>query len=275
MQPFIRALEQHEELHRLLHLSMQGIATLRGVPGAVEVLAKLKPEDGLNLGKRLAGAKKQADFAETEVDRGFPTLHAQTLLSLWAIVERLIRELLAVIIENDPDALEIEAIRKLRVRVGELLAYEGYERAYFLVGLLDREVSGPLRHGINRFEDVLASFALSDAVEEDMSRTFFEMQQLRNLHAHRLGYADRTFVDRCPWLDPAEDGYVQVTHEMLETYFEAVAWYTLEIMCRVGQRYGWTREEFEAFLVDGRPTPGPAVDGDGDVTTSGGERNGG
>ena len=247
--PLKRFLNHHHELEELLRVSLGGISSLRAMPRAVEFLQRTSRGDSEpDFDDRLQQAKRDAEFAEREIERGFPILYAQSLLSLWSSVEHLIQSILANLICSEPVTLKLEPILKLKVRVGDILLQDDEARALHIVGLLDREVAGASRFGINRFESLLEPFGLSGAVPEEMSTCFYEMHQLRNLHAHRFGYADQRFRDACPWLIPAPDGYVAVSHDALLRFFRQSGAYGVELMYRVAERHGWTREEFSIHM---------------------------
>jgi hypothetical protein len=257
--PFHRFLDGLENLLTLLHLAVRGIAVLRRMPRVVEVLHRLNAEDESPDPERdkaqeaFVRAKREASFAEREVDGGFPLLHAQAVVTLWGSLEDLIRAFVALLLQHDPEALQAEAIQRLKVRVGDLLVLDEASRAEFLVEQLDRDISGPLRQGLNRFECVLQPFGLSGDVDPGTKDALFELQNVRNLHAHRQGFVDRRFREACPWLEAADGEYFKVNHEAVHRYSEAVYTYVLTIIRRIGLREGWTPEEIDAHMYKELP----------------------
>jgi len=257
--PFHRFLNGLEDLLTLLHLAMRGISSLRGMPRLVEVLHHLDEDSQENDPERqeaqeaLERAKKEAAVAEQEVDGGFPLLHAQAVVTLWGSLEDLIRVFIALLLRHDADAMRSEGIQRLKVRVGDLLVLDEASRAEFLVEQLDRDISGPLRQGANRFESLLQPFGLSGEVQSDVRDALFELHNVRNLHAHRQGYADRRFCEACPWLDAHEGKYFRVTHQALHQYSAAVSQYVLTLIHRIGHRQGWTTEEIDAHTLKHLP----------------------
>jgi hypothetical protein len=255
--PFYRFLEHLDELMTLLHLSMQGIAGLQGMPRLVELLARIdepeKPETSAGHVDRLRRANAAAEFARREVEKEFPLLHAQAAISLWGSLEELVLSFVTLLIQHDPASREADQIQRMKVRVGDLLALDDASRARFLVEQLDRDQAGPHRQGANRFESLLEPFGLSGHLDDDLRRTLYEFYQMRNLHAHRQGSADRRFLQACPWLDVTEGQYCAVTHKQIHAYAGAAAQYVLLLVQRMGLKAGWTRDDIDKLIERGLP----------------------
>ena len=71
-----------------------------------------------------------------------------------------------------------------------------------------------------------------------MRKNLIELNQVRNVLVHRGGKADRRFNDACPWLGKAVGDPVTITHAAFVKYFESVSSYTVELIARVGVRFG-------------------------------------
>jgi len=245
-QPFRDFLDQTERLGQLLNLSMKGISMLRGVPKIVQVLAKVEQDFGEEAHGRLESAKKEAELAHREINDGFPLLHAQTTIMLWSALEAAIRLFIVRWLQNYKQAMEVEAIQKLRVRIGEYERLEGEERFFYIIDRLEQELSAPLKTGITRFELLLEPFGLSGPVDEDVSRNLFELNQIRNILVHRSGFADRRLVDSCPWMKLRVGEQVKVNHEMTARYFHSVMKYALDLIVRIGEFFGVDMGEYHS-----------------------------
>jgi hypothetical protein len=156
--------------------------------------------------------------------------------------------LLSGLVENEPALLAQAPFIHMKVEVGDFVLLDNAGRAEHVVTLLDDRTAGPLRQGINRFEELLKHFNLSGPVSGDMSKTLFELQQVRNLHAHRQGIADVRFSKACPWLNATIGNYHAVTRMAVDGYFRATVEYVLELIYRTNGRYGWNREQLEAHM---------------------------
>jgi hypothetical protein len=245
-QPFRDFINQTERLGELLHLSMKGISMIRAVPKLVQALAKAQEELGEEANDRFERAKKEADLAHREVSDGFPLLHAQTAIALWSTLEATIRLFLVRWLQNYKQAMEVQAVQKLRVRIGEYERLEGEDRFFYIIDRLERELSVPLKTGITRFELLLEPFNLSGSIDEDVRRNLFEINEIRNTLVHRSGSADRRLIDSCPWLNLKVGDLVKIDHNMINRYFESVAKYGTELILRIGEFFGVDMEEFRS-----------------------------
>lgn len=245
-QPFHDFMEQTERIYQLTDLSKKGISMLRSVPKIVEVLAKVEKGSVEEGNYSLERAKKEAELAQREVDEGFPLLHAQAIIALWSALEATIRLFIARWLQNYKQAMEVEVIQRLRVRIGDYERLEDADRFFYILDRLDQELSAPLKNGITRFELLLEPFGLSGQVEEDVKRNLFELNHVRNSLVHRSGLADRRLIDSCPWLKLRAGDPVKVDHEMVQNYFQSVAKYITELIVRIGEHFGVDMAEFRS-----------------------------
>lgn len=238
-------LTHQEDLTRVLQLSKNGIAMLRGRQKAIEALGKVggMVED---YEKKLALAVRERALAQTEIDNDFPLLHEQATVALWSSLEALVRSFAARWFMKRPGALQCEAVRKLKVRIGDYEALDADERCLWIVDLLDQDAGGPLRVGVSRFESLLHPLGLDGDLGEDLRKTLFELSQVRNVIVHRRAVADRRLIDSCPWLGLKVGDRLRVTHDMWKRYNQAVAEYILELIQRVRVAFGLPRYEHEA-----------------------------
>lgn len=236
--PFKEFIDHGERLGHLLHLSMRGISVLRGMPRIVVVIAKVESDDSEDTARRLDSARKEADLAQREVNEGFPLLTAQTVIALWCALEAAIRLFLARWLQHNKDALEVDAVQKLRVRIGEYEQLKDDDRYFYILDRLEQETSAPLKCGVTRFELLLEPFGLAGAVDEKDRRDLFELNQVRNCLVHRSGIADRRLVESCPWLNLTTGATLKVDSAMTNCYFDAAMSYTVALIVRLGERYG-------------------------------------
>lgn len=92
IQPFRDFLNHTQEVVQLAHVSARGLAMLRGAPELMEAVQKAEADEiELSEGernissedeaKRLEQVREEAKLARQEVDKGFPLLYSQTLVS--------------------------------------------------------------------------------------------------------------------------------------------------------------------------------------------------
>jgi hypothetical protein len=231
------ALDHIERLHQVLHLSMQGISMVRSVPNAIRILAevdgKLEEEETTSQLKRAHAA---AELAHREVEGGFPLLHAQASISLWAALEATIKTFLAKWLFQQPEAIQAKQLQNLKVHLGQYESLDRQDRCDYTVELLERDLEAPLKHGVDRFESLLQVIELSGPVEEEHKKTLFELQQVRNVLMHRRGIADKKLATACPWLKIEVGKPITLDHQAYGRYAKAVDGY-LAILIRRATKF--------------------------------------
>lgn len=230
---------------QITDISARGISVFRGMPKIVKVLADVEGNsDHPDSMKKLDRAQKEAELASTEVEKDFPVLHGLAVVALWSWMEHFVKGFVALWLAHRRDALNVPAVQKLRVRLGEYLQLQKAEQAQFLVELLEQELASSLKRGVTRFESLLQPFGLSFQLPDGCRETLFELQQIRNAIAHRNGRADRRLCSDCPWLKLKINQPVLVSRMMLHAYSEAAGAFLLAFLYRVG----------DVYSVDLRPT---------------------
>jgi hypothetical protein len=241
---FERLLDHAEGAARLLELSMRGISVLRAMPQALQAIDEARPPSDIKGAEaRLQAAQRRAEFAEAEVDAGFPLLHAHAAISLWGDLENALRTFLASWLMNEPNARNVEPLRRLKVCLGEYESMDPEERCYYIVDRLEQELESRNRRGVDRFESLLEPFGLAGPLDKNLKRELLELYHVRNVLVHRRGLADRKLVQACPWLHLSSGEQVIITHECYLKYHRAVAAYVVELTVRVAARFGFSRSE--------------------------------
>jgi hypothetical protein len=194
------------------------------------------PERQLEWAERGGEFERIAKLAHREVDHGFPLLYGQAAIAMWSSLEALIRSLIAQWLLNTPEAWQLDAVKKLRVKLGDYESLDRFERCLWITDLIDQEVSGPLRNGVNRFESLLQPFGLSGSIDPEWRKTLLELSQVRNVLVHRNGTVDRKLIDACPWLKLKLGDHLMVTDSMWHAYSQTIARYVGELIQRVRVR---------------------------------------
>lgn len=223
----------------VVQISERGISVLRAMPNAMKVLAEVEGKlDDPATSKHLEQTERQAALATTEVEDDYPVLHGLAVVALWSWLEHFVKRLVALWVMNRPGALNAPAIQRLRVRLGDYLQLERDEQANFLVDLLEQEQGSPLKRGVIRFDSLLEPFELNCGLPEGCAQTLFELQQIRNVVAHRNGRADKRLLSECPWLKVDLNEPVKISRRMLDAYGGAAGQFLLALLYRVGDIHG-------------------------------------
>jgi len=236
---FTDSLNSLELLMQITSISAKGIAVLRGMPKVLNVLAKVQgiaqsPSSILQRDR----VQKDADLAMAEVEKDFPVLHGLAVVALWSWMEHFVKDFIALWLRHRRDALNAIPVQKLKVKLGDYLMLSKIEQAKFLVELLEHELASSQKGGVTRFEALLQPFGLSFSLQPSHSKAIFELQQIRNVVAHRNSRVDRRLRTECPWLNLKINQQVLVSSQMLKIYADACGEFLLAFLYRVGDVYG-------------------------------------
>jgi len=227
---FTAALDELDRLRDVLRLSAEGISTIPAVPRLVAVLGK-PPE-------KIEAANQRAELAKKEIERGFATLNGFGVVALWSWLETFVIDFVVLCIERRFTSLETLKVPKVRIDLAEYATMRGRDRARFIVDVIDRELAGPLRNGLGRFDSLLEAVGINVPLESEYRRKLFELQQVRNCLSHRFGVADARLVEACPWLKLKKGQRLAVTQGDVQAYAGSGGRYLLLLLYEVGDVIG-------------------------------------
>jgi hypothetical protein len=240
--------EHHVYSERVMELSKAGLRLATGMPGIVTAIAHAeeisivaKSPNKAEFEKNLADAKSQAEFAQTEIDAGFPHLHSQAVIALWGSLETVIFSVLADWVVNRPAILREVPWSTIKIAVGEYEVLDADQKAAFLVSLMDQKLNTPIISGISRFEKLLETVGLAGKFEDKKGRNLFEMQQVRNVLTHRRSIVDARFCKACPWFSMKPGNKLSITSSMYTMYSTAAVSYLTELIYRTTEFFGGSR----------------------------------
>jgi hypothetical protein len=191
-----------DDVNKILSISIQGIAMVQDFPAFLEIVATKDPRANSDVSPdqmSMAEIHARAEFAKNEVIKEHPTLHAHALIADWGAMEAFVEDLCVALIVDKPEFLKNEVFSKVKVPLSEFELLDKEERFRFLIGQVEQQTAAR-RHGVDRFEALLAPFGLSGPVEEDVKKSLRACHHIRNVLVHRAGIADRRIVEGCPWL---------------------------------------------------------------------------
>jgi hypothetical protein len=217
LQPFEDSLERLNEAQVILVLAIKGISGIRGIPKLFKVVTKIRSKTGKLEDEdiqKLKLAKEEADLAQREVDKGFPLLHAQALISLWGILESLVHTFLANWLTHESTAKEIEVVKKIKINLAEFEVMDSQERNYYIVQTLEQQLAASYKKGILRFETLLGIFGFGGGIDNQVKRDILELQQIRHVLVLRHGVIDKKLKEACPWLHLKVGNKILVTQKL-------------------------------------------------------------
>lgn len=222
-----RLMDNVDETMSLLEMSIIGIGQVRLSAKNVQVLIDThtsRSRDSLEeLRARLPRAEELSRRAQAEIDRGFPLLHAQAVVALWTALESVIDDLLEAWLANVPSAWTIPALQRLNVRLGVYESLEQRERIRYALQRLKAERFDTEEGGVGPFEALLEAFGLGGGLDDDLRRDLHELQQVRNLVAHRRGIVDGRFASQLSYLSVVVGEVHVVTSEAAHRYAHAIS----------------------------------------------------
>jgi hypothetical protein len=216
-----------DETVALVHLHMTSVRRLIGVPQFLKE-AFYEPEDS----DWFVSASKQAALAEDEASKGFPLLHAHSLLGIWSALEALVEDAAVAWLIVRPDTLRRSEFAKIRVPVVEYNSLSNEEQMAFLVAEVQRDTRADQRPGIARFEKLLDAIGMKGSVPREVGKAVYEAQQVRNVFAHRGGVIDRKLAAACPWLELSPNRPLTIDHKEFTYYLKGIHLYVMEILNR-------------------------------------------
>jgi hypothetical protein len=133
----------------------------------------------------------------------------------------------------DKSLLAADQFKGVKVNPSFLLLSDEEQAEAVLREAFNKE-GADLKRGVGKFESQLKFVSFADAVgsgaTEELKNRIFYAQQFRNLLAHKAGYADRRFIERCPDLSYSVGEKVTISSEQLRHFLGALVVYGLLIV---------------------------------------------
>lgn len=254
---FQQALDAHDRLMKVTHLSCTGIRMHTARPKMLQALAKAAPRPTEEHERQMARAEEDAAFALKEESDGFPVLTGAVAMAQWGWLENFVKGFLALWFAKRPGAVKRAPVQRLKVRLGDYLQLTKADQALYLVELLEQDLSSTMKSGVNRFNSLLQAVGLDVQIDDDVSKCLFELQKVRNNLAHRNGVVDRALRTACPWMGLKLNQPLNIGMPRLNGYSNATGAFLLALLYRVGDEYG----------IDLRSADDHSVVGDDDPAT--------
>ncbi len=190
-------------------------------------------------------AERDAADAGREVDQGFPTLSAVSIVLLWSRLEAAATDAVVRVLETHPEKAAGEAFSNIKIPVGEFLAHEEKDRLRLLVDEFRQKNHLRFSLGVGGLEPLFDAVGFGGEVEDDIKRNLLELSQIRNVVVHRGGVADRRLRERCPWVRWEPGEVVQLTQEDFGRHAQAVVDYVLTVGKRASPEDWGVRSRIE------------------------------
>jgi hypothetical protein len=240
--PLQRCFGSLHGIHVVLRISLHGFNFVTKRPELTERIIRLNIEGGQEVTAEhksiLERERKDAQFAENEIKNDFPFMHDSALVAAWGSLEAAIEDVAVAILLNEPKAFDKDEFMKVRVPLSTFETLDREDRVRFLIGEVQRPQTAGGAPGVDSFEKLLQLFDLSGNVEEDVKKTLWEMNHMRNIIVHRDSHADSRFVRACPRLTAKVGDRLGVNYSQFARYSDAVVEYVKTLLRRLAVRYG-------------------------------------
>ena len=245
--------QQIEETGRTMFLAKTGISVLHNFGELADFLEgtpDMYQFGGEDAEAKLAHTREIAGHAEREIESGFPMMNAQSVVTLWSLLESFVGSFLVGWMENEPGALQADAIKNLSIRIGEYEALSPEEKCPFILDRLELDRRSRLP-GISRFEAMLEIFGLNGPVDPELRKTLLHLWAVRNLIVHQRGKVDKIFFEQCPWLGVNVGDDVRISDAELAKFTFACGKYVMSIIPRLQDHFGVPRTHGDTILSGG------------------------
>jgi hypothetical protein len=222
-----------EQAARLLYVSVKGIRELRAADEAAKILVRYEKITS----DEADGYTELATLAKQEVEDDFPLLRAHTLMGIWGALEVLVEDVIVAWLLHEPAPLTGEEVGKIRIPLAEFQAFEEEQRIRLLVSEVARTRRADLKVGLSRFETLPSIVDLGGEVDEKIQKDLYELNQVRNVIAHRGGVVDRRLLKACPWLHFQLGDSIKITALDYGRYSAAIGSYVQAVAHRAGIKY--------------------------------------
>jgi hypothetical protein len=230
---FKETANESKRLFHLVLLTTNGISVLVTLPRFGELI-KLRAvsEQDHDLANSLMDHGGISDLAQLEISEGYPITYSQYVVDIWGLLEASVRNLASKWLEQKPEIMQTEAIKKLKIQLGEYEQCAGSARYQYIVKTLERDQSSSLKKGAERFESILSAVGLGGSIPKKLRDALFEMSQLRNCIVHNARKADDQLISQCPWLNLQKDQRISLKFEEIDKFRRTFLDYTILLFGR-------------------------------------------
>jgi hypothetical protein len=225
---FIEYIAEERDLVELTRVSVEVLGSQDATSRLVQIAAENLP--------RAVAAKDIVRRAAAEVEVDHSMLHAHSLVTIWGALETMVMDVVVTWLIHRPAILSTPKIAEMKVPYSAFESLTREERMDALANELDRQRG--IRAGVQRFEGVLDAVGLSGSLDPQLTKNVYEMQQVRNVFAHKRGIADRRFVTACPHLGYTVDDRITIGRDTWTDFTVTVVAYADVIGRRARHKLG-------------------------------------
>ncbi|MFD2163676.1 hypothetical protein ACFSJU_14800 [Paradesertivirga mongoliensis] len=224
-------LDDVNKLQNMATVVVVGLGLNQKFPGLVEALKGINIDH--NQGEDFEEIiNRHAKLAEEEEDQGYPFLYSQASIMLYSNLEACIKRIVITYFRHN-NLTEIKEVSNLKITVAEYYNLDDDDRYDYLFQQYEKSITIGIQYGVTRFESLLKPIGLSGPMTEEVSKTIFELSQIRNVLLHRGSIADRHFIKSCPWVAYNLGDSIKVDRDQYNRFTEAVGEYFVLLVERL------------------------------------------
>lgn len=179
------------------------------------------------LERAVGRAEETSRWARKMEGEGYHTMFSHVFLSLWAVQEAGVENLIAAMLRHNRQAAEV-AISKLKAgKVGDMTSWPWSEQmCREAAGALEKQaINRTPRGGVDamgRMKTLFGWFDVLVDVPEDRAQAFNEANGVRNLLLHQYGHVTHKDVQQYPGLVEFEGRRFAMSGERLHRYHDGI-----------------------------------------------------
>lgn len=230
------------QIPELLQIAIAAVATVEASIELLEARKKLSiavPDlgEGFNspesIDRRIEKERERLPFAQSEIDHGFPLLHSQAVVLLWAALEVLVEDSTAWWLLESPHLLNRPQFGSAKVDLVSLMQLSDFDRMRFIVSTVASRA--PVSDSFSQLERQAGVIGIDPFHDGPDRRNLVEFGHVRNLILHRGSIADLRFQRTCPWLGVTAGEAVAINGEGFDRYYVSTCEFALHLS-RSGKR---------------------------------------
>ena len=195
----------------------------------------LSPQLRSTIGEKYADVV--VDSAREHKEANHARLHSLVVLASWAALETLITDLCAKMLRYEPELLQTEPFKKLKLSP-EIVLLDRPAQLDCIADLAFARGAAANYDGKGKFESQLSTVGLGGDVPDDLAQGMAWANAVRNVMAHNGSRVDSKFLERCPDSGYSLGDKIALRHQECAGIVLGLQTYTFIVMNRFRMKHG-------------------------------------
>lgn len=178
-------------------------------------------------------------IADKEIGDAFITSYSEAIVTIYSIVEAAVSNVARLIFPLVPEVAEHDKFKKASIPFAKIIGMDTENIYEYFYELYEREVTQGGKYGYNRFDAILKPLNIetSGKLKNNQANDIFELAQVRNVVVHKLGIADKKFIEIFPNFGIQSGSRIVIKQEQFKKYYMACRDFVLAIVTSVEERF--------------------------------------